>query len=203
MEQAQVSAPIELLVSVIILAMVLVIGTYTYSNMCINQYNQKIKASLTKFSNDMATVYGGSTGTQIISELDFTTMGCGKGEITGIHFMEGTDNYCLTNLGTPSCYTLVAVGKGIQSGVERAVVITTMPLRVPYEASIYHTRAGEFDDVNTGAGSYLNIFVLTDVNANRFSTGWTADTAFSWGPYIYALKIKKDGSNEILLVDGR
>ena len=192
--------------------MVMVIGFYTYENMSTTQYDMKIKASLTKFANDLETVYAGGKGGSMISALDFSPMGAG-GDISHIEFTSGTAQFCLKEVATPDCYVISAVGTHVVGDNLMQEIRFAHVLKIPTSIAIWHsrqTKLGAFvcstihsADVDVDGHTYDSTQNIGDINQifEEVASGFSDDTCFSWGARLYSLKIKKI-RNDVLLIEG-
>ena len=106
MKRGQEEAPIELLLAVTLLTFVIILGFYTYQNLCASQYEQKLKSSLSTFARSLEQVYQGGVGTSKTAMVDFGEIGC-SGNIKSIRLIEGLPSSCRKNLGKDDCLELI------------------------------------------------------------------------------------------------
>ena len=106
MKKGQEEAPIELLLAVTLLTFVIILGFYTYQNLCASQYEQKLKSSLSTFARSLEQVYQGGVGTSKTAMVDFGEIGCSS-NIESIRLIEGLSSSCRRNLGKDECLELI------------------------------------------------------------------------------------------------
>ncbi len=218
MKKAQVSAPIELLIGVIILTMVMTIGFFVQQNMCTAQYDQKMKATIAKFANDLETVYAGSPGTSIISSLDFTTIGCG-GEVKAVKFIAGTEAICQKEVGLQNCYMLTATGMEVVNNEPKGTIRFAQVLKIPTDVSIIHYQKSLTTAATESICATQNLLEKTAFNPpigmtvdyskysgtsvegilNDPQKAGFQDTCFNWATFTYSLTITKLSKKEILI----
>lgn len=194
MQRGQEEAPIELLIGVVILTFVIIIGFYTYQNMCASQFEQKMKASLAKFANDLETLNMGYTGTVITSELDFLPIGC-AGEVDSVRLFRGTSDMCMSHTNYDDCLVLVLVARTEGKG---GTIIIAEPLNIRTSTTIVHERVaiapGDCITATTAIGN-IDTFFNSDLS------GFSQDQCYMWSMSEYSLILKKTGPNQIT-IDG-
>jgi hypothetical protein len=193
MRRGQEEAPIELLIGVVILTFVIIVGFYTYQNMCGSQFEQKMKASLAKFANDLETLNMGYTGTIITSELDFLPIGC-AGEVDSVRLFKGTSDMCMSHTNYEDCLilTLVARAEG-QSGT----IIIAEPLNIRSTTTILHEPFGRTDPDQciTTTNAIGDIQSFFEGQLSGFSQG----ECYMWSMSEYSLVLEKTASNQITI----
>jgi hypothetical protein len=122
--RGQEEAPVELLIGVTVLAFVLIIGIYTYQNMCASQFEQKMRTSLSDFARNIELVYKGSIGTSLPVKVDFAPIGCMRGDVESIRLVQGDPDLCMSQLGEPECLVLAVKIINKQLSDESLVVET-------------------------------------------------------------------------------
>lgn len=185
MKKGQEEAPIELLIGVSILTFVLIIGFYAYQNMCVSQYEQSMKASISKFARDLELVYLGSVGTVQIAHLDFSVpVACGA-NIESIRMLQGSKETCMMQTGREDCLTLVAVTSGDQS--TKGVLISEV-LDIPSNVDV-------FNDLDLGEG-------VCGRDMNEISGDYWNKPGYSecwFKPRQYTIRIRKESQTVIRL----
>ena len=135
--KGQEEAPIELLIAVTVLTFVLIIGFFTYQNMCSSQFEQKMRASVSTFARQIEQVYRSGIGTAQPVELDFTPIGCPQSEVESVRLISGLDSeyepICISYTGDKSCLILVVKIKDKTIGEE---IFIMDPLKVPAETKV-------------------------------------------------------------------
>lgn len=181
MKKGQEEAPIELLIAVTILTFVLIIGFYTYENTCRAQFEQKMRASLSKFASDLELVYQGAQGTSRLVEVDFLPIGC-PGSISDIRLVAGTTNLCLAQLGIPDCLFIVVTTPDKE-------ITFIQPINIPTDVTINY-----IDNMRTPIIDYK----LTDYDIEQL---WTIQYE-GWKARYYAFTVKKDSPSELTIERG-
>lgn len=105
--RGQEEAPIELLVAITLLTFVLILGLYTYQNMCRTQFEQKMKSSIHTFVSMLESVYHGASGSAQPVLLDFTPEGCGS--FDEVRIFTGSPDSCRKQVGMDECLVIGAV----------------------------------------------------------------------------------------------
>ncbi|MFH1056721.1 MAG: hypothetical protein V1717_02925, partial [Candidatus Micrarchaeota archaeon] len=110
-KKAQVSAPIELLVAVIILAMTMALGLKVIGDVQEGRCLATLKTQTQQLKNAMLDVALGSSGTARTVYFSFPT--CGKSDIVGLQFVLYTKpEYCRLCPGTYGhCWQVVPLAK--------------------------------------------------------------------------------------------
>lgn len=183
MQKGQEEAPIELLIGVVILTFVMIIGFYTYQNLCSNQFEQVLKASFSKFSRDIELVYLGSTGTSQISQIDFSVPGACGGNVQSIKLLAGIPSTCRAQTGKDDCLELIAV---TQSTTTSAGLLVSEVIDVPTSVRVYNE---------------LNPACTTSLNDIGYSSNWDSDSfqACWFRLQAYTVRITKKSQNEITI----
>lgn len=188
MKKGQEEAPIELLIGVSILTFVLIIGFYAYQNICVSQYEQSMKASISKFARDLELVYLGSVETVQITQVDFSIpMACG-GNVESIKMLKGNPGTCRAQTGKDDCLALIVVTSEDPSTGTKGILVSEV-LDIPAGISI-------FNNLDLGKG-----ICGLDMNRDITWSDWDKDThPECWfGPQQYTIKIKKESVNKIVL----
>ena len=195
MQRGQEEAPIELLIAVTVLTFVLVIGFYTYQNMCASQFEQKMRASLAKFANDLETIHTGFPGTKIPSELDFLPTGC-PGNVESVRLLKGTQGVCKARTGSDSCFMLTVIAK-TESGTEIRIM---EPVKIPTDTAIKN-EGDRFTDPNTN--QIINCVNDDIEDMGTVFTGalnpFLPQTCFSWSMNLYVLTLEKTDDGTIII----
>lgn len=181
MKKGQEEAPIELLIAVTVLTFVLIIGFYTYENTCKAQFEQKMRASLSKFASDLELVYQGAQGTSRLVEVDFSPIGC-SGSISGIKIVAGTDTTCLAQLGIEQCLFIVVTAPNNELPFIQSV-------NIPRDVTIKYI---DQDDVPC---------IPTGWNLEQIIQGETP-TCGEWKAQYYAFTVKKTSPSELEIKRG-
>lgn len=126
--RAQVSSPIQLLLGVTIMSFVLVIGFFTYEKMAKNQYEQKIKASMSKLARNVELVHHGGIGTTKTINVDFSPTKGSKLNLESIRVLPGTTETCKRQTGMGNCLELIAI-QSLEG--EKVGILTIEALDVP------------------------------------------------------------------------
>ena len=187
MRKGQEEAPIELLIGVTILTFVVIIGFYTYQNMCSSTYDQKLRSSLSSFARAIEGVYqGGISDTQQV-RIDFGEIGCAS-KIESIRMMQGSIDTCQSQLAKDDCLQLLALRREGTRVAPVAVEVLSIPSSVTVRLIGGPSGCPAADQV-TGD---IN---LNDIDFNR----WKDDdyARCGWIPQQYSFKIKKVSSSEI------
>ncbi len=182
MRKAQESAPVELLIGVVILTFVLIIGMSAYQNLCSSQYEQKLKASISKLAQDLELVYMGSTGSSIITNLDLNPpAGCGY-NIRDVRILRGSVDVCKARLGRDSCLVIIAT---VQEKGEITGQAVSEVVNIPDDVNVYL-------DMDPTACNTL----IPDLNywsdPTNYAGCWLQKTS-------YSLSISKTSPDEIVI----
>lgn len=185
MKKGQEEAPIELLIAVTILTFVLIIGFYTYQNTCRAQFEQKMRASLSKFASDLELVYQGAQGTSRVIQVDFTPIGC-PGSISGVRLVKGTSDRCLAQLGIPDCLFIVVTTPSKE-------ITFIQPVNIPSDTNIrYFDEGVEICFPNS----------LTDYTEDDIMAGTIPPACEEWGTQYYAFTVTKTSPGELTIERG-
>ena len=180
MRKGQEEAPIELLLAVTLLTFVIIIGLYTYQNMCTAMYEDKLKSSLSTFAGKLTTIYQGGVGTADMVSLDLSESGCSL-KIESVRLLEGLDDSCRKEYGRTDCMEMIVVTKD-SSG---SSILMKQMIDIPYSVTVKFDNAlQECEDLN-------NIPFTSWTDAGYAKCGWEAKT--------YSLWIKKDSSTLITI----
>ena len=182
MKKGQEEAPIELLIAVTILTFVLIIGFYTYENTCRAQFEQKMRASLSKFASDLELVYQGAQGTSRLVEVDFSPIGC-PGSISDIRLVAGTPDLCLAQLGIQECLLIVVTTPDQE-------ITFIQPVNIPTDVTIKY-----IDRMRTPIVDYIE---LTKYNIRQI---WEIEYE-GWKARYYAFTVKKTTPSELTIERG-
>jgi len=177
MRKGQEEAPIELLLGVTILTFVVILGFYTYQNLCTSMYTTKLTSSLKTFAGALEEVYHGPIDSPKSVPVDFSGSGCSV-EIQSIKIIKGPSSACMKALAKSDCSELVALTK------DQATLMTYM-VDVPSFVSINIGKSALCTGLNSMAYSdalnptYKNCswnavqyrFTITKVSANQIEIG--------------------------------
>lgn len=176
MRKGQEEAPIELLLGVTILTFVVILGFYTYQNMCVSLYEQKLKESLSTFARNLELVYqGGEQNSKVVS-VDFTESGCSIG-IQSIRLFGGTFTAC-RKIGKEDCLELVAVKKDSEGNTYPFV---TEVLNIPPDVAITLTNPHDCSAVDED------------------NIGGSVTSSYCWSATTYTFQIRKISAAEMEL----
>lgn len=193
MRKGQEEAPIELLIGVTILTFVVIIGFYTYQNMCSSTYDIKLKASLNFFASRINDAYQGGISTSLEAPVDFGEIGCAS-KIESIRMMQGSTDTCQSQVAKDDCLQLLALRREGTRVVPVAVAVLKVPSSVTVRlidgppscpVADQTTHDIEFNDIDY-EDSQGN---PTWIDSSYSSCGWT--------PRQYNFKIKKVSSSLI------
>lgn len=111
MKKGQESMPIELLLGVTILSFVIAIGFYSYRQVCVTQYNQKVESNLNNLARTMEQTYQGGIGTSppAITVDTSPPPGCDVG-FKSVNLLRGPETACQSHLNRDYCIMAVAIG---------------------------------------------------------------------------------------------
>jgi len=180
MRKGQEEAPIELLLAVTLLTFVIIIGLYTYQNMCTAMYENKLRASLTTFAGGLADIYQGGVGRAAPITLDLSESGCSL-KIDSVRLLQGLPDSCRREYGRADCMEIVVVAKD-QSGPS---IIMKQMINIPSDVTI------RFENGLTDCEN-LNSIVFDEWSKSTYAEcGWKAKT--------YSLWVKKDSSTVIII----
>jgi hypothetical protein len=180
MRKGQEEAPIELLLAVTLLTFVIIIGLYTYQNMCTSMYEDKLKSSLSTFSGKLTTIYQGGVGTADTVPLDLSESGCSL-KIESVRLLKGLEDSCRREYGRVDCMEMIVVTKD-PSG---SSILMKQMIDIPYGVTIRFENAPETcKDLNT-------------IPFNSWIDPGYADCG--WGARAYSLWVKKDSSTLITI----
>lgn len=185
MKKGQEEAPIELLIAVTVLTFVLIIGFYTYENTCKAQFEQKMRASLSKFASDLEIVYQGAQGTSRLVEVDFTPIGC-SGSISGVRLVSGTEERCLSQLGIRQCLFIVVTTPNKE-------ITFIQPVNIPSDVNIRY-----FD----GEDEICAPDSLTDYTEEDIIKGTIPLSCEKWMTQYYAFTVTKTRPGELTIEKG-
>jgi hypothetical protein len=174
MRKGQEEAPIELLLGVTILTFVVILGFYTYQNLCASMYNTKMLSSLKEFANAIEGAYHGSVDSPVVAHVDFSGSGCTVA-LQSIKLIQGPSSACMKALAKSDCSELVALTKSSST-------LTTYMVDVPSSVSVSIKKSSTCVHLNG-----MNVAAATDPALKE--CGWTAQE--------YVFTITKDSSNEI------
>jgi len=181
MRKGQEEAPIELLLGVTILTFVVILGFYTYQNMCVSLYEQKLKESLSSFARNLELVYqGGEQNSKVVS-VDFTESGCSIG-IQSIRLYGGTFTAC-RKIGKEDCLELVAIKKDANGDTYPFV---TEVLNIPPDARIFLSSSSTCTEIEE------------DTLGGSISTSYSS---YCWRATTYTFQIKKISAMEMELTE--
>jgi hypothetical protein len=180
MRKGQEEAPIELLLAVTLLTFVIIIGLYTYQNMCASLYQDKLKTSLSTFAGKLTTIYQGGVGTADTISLDLSESGCSL-KIDSVRLLQGLPDSCRREYGRADCMEMVVVTKD-QSGPS---ILMKQMIDVPYSVTI------RFEN-GLAACENLNTILFDEWSRSTYvDCGWKAKA--------YSLWVKKDSSTLITI----
>ena len=180
MRKGQEEAPIELLLGVTILTFVVILGFYTYQNMCVSLYEQKLRESLSSFASKLELVYHGGEHSSDVAELDFTESGCSIG-IQSIRLISGSFSSC-RKVGRESCLELMAFKKETNGGTYPFV---TEVLNIPPDVQIELVPKNPYTCPADGGEN----------------VGGTIESASCWRPMGYTFQIEKISADEMRLTE--
>jgi len=153
MKKAQESAPIELLIGVVILTFVLIIGMNSYQNLCSTQYEQKLKASISNLANNLELIYKGSAGSSVKVTVDLTPPpACGY-NVKDVRILKGSPEMCKQHLGRDSCLAIIATSQ--EKGQVVGVAATEL-VNIPSDVAVSLDLGGTIcsSSLNSIAWSY-------------------------------------------------
>jgi len=180
MRKGQEEAPIELLLAVTLLTFVIIIGLYTYQNMCTAMYEDKLRVSLTTFAGGLANIYQGGVGRAAPITLDLSESGCSL-KIESVRLLKGLDDSCRREYGRADCMEMVVVTKD-QSG---SSILMKQMIDIPFGVTIrFENGLVECEDLN-------NIPFDEWSKSKYVDCGWKAKT--------YSLWVTKDSSTVIII----
>ncbi len=185
MKKGQESMPIQLLLGVTILTFVLVIGFYSYKQVCASQYEQKVKAGLNNLARTMEQAYQGGIGTSPPSITIDTQApsGCGV-NLESVRIVDGTATACEEGIGKKECAIAVAVAR-----TDEGTMVTAKSfIDIPGGVSITMKREGSTIGRCTDQP-------LEDIYEGSFDS--TEDCGWTEG--IFHLKIKKESKDKIVI----
>jgi len=159
MRKGQEEAPLELLLGVTILTFVVILGFYTYQNLCASMYDQKMKSSLYTFAVALEDAYHGSLDSPQPAHVDFSGSGCTV-ELQSIKLIKGPASACMKALGKSDCSELVALTKDQAS-------LTTYMVDVPSSVSISIKKSSTCTGLNA-------MDLSTALNPSLKDCGWAA-----------------------------
>ncbi len=183
MRKGQEEAPIELLLGVTILTFVVILGFYTYQNMCVSLYEQKLKESLSSFARNLELVYQGGEQNSKVINVDFTESGCSIG-IQSIRLFGGEFTAC-RKIGKDACLELVAIKKDADNNIYPFVIEV---LNIPPDVDISLTSSS----------------TCTNTDLQEGDIGGSVDTSYSsycWRATGYTFQIKKISATEMELTE--
>jgi len=187
MRKGQEEAPIELLIGVTILTFVVIIGFYTYQNMCSSTYDQKLRSSLSSFARTIEGVYQGGIGATQQVRIDFGEIGCAS-KIESIRMMQGSIDTCQSQLAKDDCLQLLAIRREGTRVAPVAVEVLSIPSSVIVRL------------IGGPSGCPAADPVTNDINLNDIDFDKWKDDAYAscgWIPQQYGFKIKKVSSSMI------
>ena len=183
MRKGQEEAPIELLLAVTILTFVIILGFYSYQNLCGSLYEQKLKSSLYTFGETLKSVYQGAEGASQSVGVDFGQMGCSL-KISSIRLMKGNDKACMKAYGTYDCMQLVAV---IEDPTEGFGQIMTDMVNIPSWVVITLTKPS----TSPACASNLNDLAVS------VPADYGQNPECGWAPVGYSFTITKESPTKI------
>ncbi len=107
--KGQEAAPIELMIGVTVLAFVLVIAYYVYSNAAASQCVEKIRASSAQLARTIEEVAQQGPGTTRYVTVGFSCQSQNV-KVSYITIAEGPDQTCQRMAGASRCYMLYVIG---------------------------------------------------------------------------------------------
>jgi hypothetical protein len=110
MRKGQEEAPIELLLGVTILTFVVILGFYTYQNLCTAMYTSKLTSSLKMFAGALEEAYHSTVESPVPVQVDFSGSGCSV-QLQSIKIIKGPTSACMKALAKADCSELVALTK--------------------------------------------------------------------------------------------
>ena len=160
--KGQEEAPIELLIGVTILTFVLIVGFYTYNNLCGQQYEQKVRSSLSNLARNLELVYQSSGSTSLNVRVDFSAVGSCSGKVEKIVLTSGLEETCLRQTGSNDCLLLVAATRASSAGqleptlASEAVKISrdTLVSYEPRQQTAVDCSTGQQDDLGSALCSW-------------------------------------------------
>jgi hypothetical protein len=182
MRKGQEEAPIELLLAVTLLTFVIVLGFYSYNNMCGSLYQQKMKDSFSSFASAMNSVYKGAISSSQVVPVDFSSAGCTQ-NIDSIRLLKGDPDMCLKNLGRRDCLQMVAVMKD-STGHSSTFALEML--------SIPSTMTIELDNGQCDTS-------LNGIDYDMWNSASADLVKCTWAPRIYTIQITKTSSDKMTI----
>lgn len=184
MNKGQESMPIELLLGVTILTFVLIIGFYSYRQVCSTQYDEKVKAGLNSLARTIEQVYQGGVGTSPPAITIDTSVpsGCDV-NFESVRIVEGSKDACQSKTGKEEC--LVAVATAISEEGDRYITSRAY-IDIPSSMKVSMK----------GLSSYCG-----NKNIEGIYQEGNLDNYCGWETGIFSLKITKVQKNEIEIKD--
>lgn len=188
MDEGQVNAPVQLLLGVTILSFVLIIGFFTYERMSRNQYEQKVKASLSKLARNMELVFQGGQGTSKTVNVDFSPPSGANMNVESIRIIPGTKQTCKRNTGRDNCLELVVIQS---QGPESKDILTIEVLDIPSVGMTVEKKGPKGEETCD----------VTGIESDDWSADWGSDelAKCAWLPSRYSVKITKKGPHSLLI----
>ena len=177
----QESAPIELMIGVIVLAFVLTIAYFVYNNAASEQGVQKIRAEAVKLARAVEEVAQQGEGASRHVTVDFSSQGDVK--VSSFMIAQGPESTCKARTGSSRCYMLYVFGN--ESG-KSTVLYSELLENIGPTTEIVYSQAGG-SDVTVSDCSYSS--VLGYVNP---SSGYgTGGECYAVGAGVHSFIIRK------------
>ncbi len=185
MEKGQESMPIELLLGVTILTFVMIIGFYSYRQVCMTQYDEKVATGLNNLARTIEQAYRGGVGTSppvVIMDLS-PPAGCNV-NFESVRLVSGTKEACQRNTGKNYCVMAVAITLDEQGN---RYVSSRVYIDIPEGVSIRM----EGLEQNCGAQSIIDVY----------DKGFDPNEDCGWGTGSFALRVTKETTRRIRIDD--
>ncbi len=140
--KGQEEAPIELLIGVTMLAFVLVIAMLAYSNLSSSQYEQKLKASISKLARTLESVYMGSVGSSLIVDVDFSPPSQVTSKVKDIRILQGSPDFCNARFGRQDCLVVIAT---VEEGGKITGQAVVEAVNIPRDVTVRNQVSGYCD----------------------------------------------------------
>ena len=181
--RGQEEAPIELLIGVTMLAFVLVVAMLAYSNLSSSQYEQKLKASVSKLARTIESVYMGSVGSSLVTDVDFSAPSQSTSKVKDIRILRGSSDLCYARFGRSDCLVIIATveDKGRVTGQ-----LVVEPVNVPGSVRVFNELQGASCD-------------LSSINYDQWSSSGE-DYFDCWlKKRYYSLRVTKETNEKIVI----
>lgn len=186
--KGQEGAPIELLIGVTILTFVMIIGLFSFRNVCSSNYEQSLRASTSLFARTMEIAYLGSLDSSQIVDLDFSApQGCSS-DVESVRMLKGLLATCMAQTGQSDCLELVVVVRDKQGNYG---VLISEVLNIPSSTLVLYTPPTTSCPVVNAYGD----IVFSSISGDTWNNEIYKECG--WKPVSYKLKITKTKQNEI------